>query len=254
MDLLDQGGVLARLLKWTDSANSVSGICSEFRSHLLTAAAEPWAGDFYRDMRALCRDLGRAVGQPEERPVGKCASIRGDEPCRGQLLRLDHGGVYCRRCGDKPALTSREVWLTDRETALAVGRPLETIRTWIKRGRAGFPSPIWAAGQWSSPIGPAPSRRAWLPTAVVLATLPQTSAIVNHGSRAELSTDSLGSDADVLAQEVGRLTQPGTVTPSASRGAGKAVAPIPLTSGSLVWAEGAGSTAPGDHLDPGANP
>jgi len=262
VDLLDRGLCLARLLKWTDSGSDVSVICSGFRSHLLSIVSEPWIGDFYRDMRALCRDLARTVGQPEERPVGKCSKpVDGDELCRGQLMRLDAGGVYCRRCGDKPALETRPVWLTDRETAMAVGRPLETIRTWIKRGRVGFRDAVMTEqGEWSSQIGPAPARRCWLPTAVALATEPQRSAIVNHGSRAELSTntreltpadlDSSSSDADVLDR-----VAPGNVTPSDGAPSGKASAPIHSNDQQARGgAAGAGEEVPADHPTAGTNP
>jgi hypothetical protein len=247
VDLLDRGETLSRLLKWTDVNGTVSVICAGFRSHLLTIVTEPWIGDFYRDMRALCRDLGRTVGQPEELPVGKCSKPGdGDELCRGQLMRLDGGGVYCRRCGDKPELSSRQVWLTDRETAMAVGRPLETVRTWIKRGRAGFPSPTWDAGRWSVPIGPRMSRHAWLPTAVSLATEPQRSAIVNHGSRAELSAEAVaGIDA--------RRTPLDVSASSASAGAGQAVAPIRSSDQTARGgAAGEGKTVPVVHQATGA--
>jgi hypothetical protein len=253
VDLLDRGETLARLWTWTDDRGDVEETCLTFRSHLLTVAAEPWAGDFYRSIRALCRDLGRAVGQPEERPVGKCSQATGDELCRGQLLRTEGGTAYCRRCGHKPDITAQPAWVTLREAAMIVGKPIETVRTWYKRGKL-VPLPVASAGnwcpwplRWSDPVGPAPANRAWLPTLVRLAndsvaTLPLRPAIVNHGSGAELSpldrnqaattaatrqmnSDNgarSGSDADVL----GRLVT-GNVTPSAGAPAGKAVAPDP---------------------------
>lgn len=243
LDLLDRGETLARLQEWTDTGTDVRSICDGFRHHLLSIAGEPWAGNFWRAMRALCRDLARTVGQPEERPVGKCSQPGDsftDELCRGQLMRLDTGGVYCRRCGDKPDVRVQPAWVTLREAAIMVGKPIETIRTWYKRGRLG----------WDQ-IGPSLPNRAWLPAAASLATEPQPSAIVNHGSRAELSADqrpahdgrhfvgtgSAVSDADVL----GRVA-PGNVTPPASRGAGKDTASVRSTSD------------PAPHLSAGSDP
>jgi hypothetical protein len=193
VDLLDRGETLARLREWTDTGADVAAICDGFRMHLLSTAAEPWAGRFFHAMRTLCRDLGRAVGQPEERPVGKCSRpVDGDELCRGQLMRSESGTAYCRRCGDKPDAVEQPVWVTAREAALITGKPIETIRTWIKRGQAGY-RPAWAnhgdsSAGWSCPIGPAVPNKIWLPTALVLATMPQR-ATVNHGSRAKLSPD-----------------------------------------------------------------
>jgi len=275
VDLLDRGETLARLLEWTDTGHDVREICDGFRHHLLSIAGEPWAGNFWRAMRALCRDLARTVGQPEERPVGKCSQPGGSftgELCRGQLMRLDTGGVYCRRCGDKPDVRVQPAWVTLREAAIMVGKPIETIRTWYKRGRlASRPAWVvegpsyWSApigprlpsaylltpARWSEPVGPAPVGKAWLPTVASLATEPQPSAIVNHGSRAELSADqrpahdgrhfvgtgSAVSDADVL----GRVAS-GNVTPPASRGAGKDTASVRSTSD------------PAPHLSAGSDP
>lgn len=185
VDLLDRGETLRRLWEWSGEERSldVQAICDGFRHHLLSIVTEEWAPSFWRAMKSLCRDLGRAVGEHEEQPVGKCSKpIEGDELCRGQLFRtVDGDGVYCRRCGDKPTLTEAEVWVTLDQAARLTGKPLETVRTWYKRGKLG----------WDR-IGPAPWRMAWLPAAVRLAngsvtTLPQSSAIVNHGSVAELS-------------------------------------------------------------------
>jgi hypothetical protein len=181
LDLLDRGETLRRLWDWcgpTDKGLDVRAICDGFRHHLLGIVTEPWAGDFWRAMRALCRDLGRAVGEPEDRPVGKCSN----PDCRGQLFRTEDGAaVYCRRCGHKPELTDAAVWVSLEQAARLIGRPLETVRTWYKRGKLG----------WDL-IGPQPHRAAWLPAAVRLAngaatTLPPASGIVNHGSGAELS-------------------------------------------------------------------
>lgn len=177
VDLLDRGETLARLLKWTDTGYDVGAICDGFRSHLFTIVGEDWAPDFWRDMRSLVRDLGRAVGQSEDRPVGKCPNPRDGELCRGQLFRAAAGGVYCRRCGFKPSIVDQEVWVTAREAAAIVGKPIETVRTWFKRGRVG----------WGPPVAP---NLGWLPIIVrraAVATLPQPSVIVNHESRAEPS-------------------------------------------------------------------
>lgn len=203
LDLLDRGETLRRLWEWTDDRHlDVRQMCDGFRHHLLGIVTEPWSGDFWRAMRSLCRDLGRAVGEPEDRPVGKCSNPVGDELCRGQLFRTEDGAaVYCRRCGDKPELTDAAVWVSLEQAARLIGRPLETVRTWYKRGRLTWsaswtwelPPPLAATyGAWSCPIGPQPHRAAWLPSAVRLAngaatTLPPASGIVNHGSGAELS-------------------------------------------------------------------
>lgn len=185
VDLLDRGETLRRLWDWTDQRLlDVQTICDGFRHHLLSIVTEDWAGDFWRAMRALCRDLGRTVGEPEDRPVGKCSKPveDTDELCRGQLFRTaDGAAVYCRRCGDKPELLEAQVWVSLEQAARLVGRPLETVRTWYKRGKL-----TWGG------IGPQPFRMAWLPAAVRLAdagatTLPLRSGIVNHGSGAELS-------------------------------------------------------------------
>jgi hypothetical protein len=205
VDLLDRGETLRRLWDWTDQRLlDVQAICDGFRHHLLSIVTEDWAGDFWRAMRALCRDLGRTVGEPEERPVGKCSKPveDSDELCRGQLFRTaDGAAVYCRRCGDKPELLEAQVWVSLEQAARLVGRPLETVRTWYKRGKLGWsadwtwelPPPLATTyGRWSQTIGPQPFRMAWLPAAVRLAnagvtTLPRSSGIVNHGSGAELS-------------------------------------------------------------------
>lgn len=206
VDMLDRGETLARLREWTDTGVSVLAICDGFRVHLLATAAEPWAGDFFRAMRALCRDLGRAVGQPEEQSVGKCSvPVDGDELCRGSLYRAAAGGVYCRRCGTKPEIIDQQVWVTAREASVIVGKPIETVRTWFKRGRVG----------WGPPIAP---NLGWLPIIVrraQLATVPP-SGNLNHGSGAELS----GSRAS------GRTSPIATGTAAPSTGCGTA-APIP---------------------------
>ena len=185
VDLLDRGETLRRLWDWTDQRLlDVRAICDGFRHHLLSIVTEDWAGDFWRAMRSLCRDRGRAVGETEERPVGKCSKPVGDdgELCRGQLFRTQDGAaVYCRRCGDKPELLAAEAWVSLEQAARLVGRPLETVRTWYKRGRLN-----------SVDVGPQPFRMAWLPAAVRLAdatvtTLPPQRATVNHGLGAEPS-------------------------------------------------------------------
>lgn len=186
LDLLDRGETLRRLWEWcgpADKGLDVRAICDGFRHHLLGIVTEPWAGDFWRAMRALCRDLGRAVGEPEDRPVGKCSNPTDAGLCRGQLFRTEDGAaVYCRRCGHKPELTDAAVWVSLEQAARLIGRPLETVRTWYKRGKLG----------WDL-IGPQPHRAAWLPAAVRLAngtatTLPPASGIVNHRSGAEPSS------------------------------------------------------------------
>jgi hypothetical protein len=206
VDLLDRGETLRRLWDWcgpADKGLDVRAICDGFRHHLLGIVTEPWAGDFWRAMRSLCRDLGRAVGEPEDRAIGKCSNPTDAGLCRGQLFRTEDGAaVYCRRCGDKPELTDAAVWVSLEQAARLIGRPLETVRTWYKRGRLTWsaswtwelPPPLAATyGVWSCPIGPQPFRAAWLPAAVRLAngaatTLPPASGIVNHGSGAELSS------------------------------------------------------------------
>lgn len=184
IDLLDRGEALRRLWKWTDSRTlDVATICDAFRHHLLATVSEPWAGDFWRAMRTLCRDLGRAVGQAEERPVGKCSEpVRDtDELCRGQLFRASAGGVYCRRCGHKPELKTRAVWVSCQHAAMVTGRPVKTVRTWRDRGKA-------ERGRWPA-VSP---DRVWLPDVVRLAegtvaTFPQARVSLSPGSRAELS-------------------------------------------------------------------
>lgn len=245
VDLLDRGETLKRLWQWTDDRNlDVQQMCDTFRSHLLSVVTFDWAGDFYRAMRSLCRDLGRAVGEPEERPIGKCS----EQLCRGQLFRTTDGAaVYCRRCGHKPELLESAAWVSLEQAARLIGRPIETVRTWYKRGKLTWGA-TWTDHEdpvagWSGPIGPAPHRMAWLPSAVRLAdatvtTLPHSSGSVNHGSGAELSPDSSGtrssgSDADVLGQAIdsGTAVAPGNVQSSAVATAGTAVAPDPLLAG-----------------------
>lgn len=192
LDLLDGGEVIARLMKWTDLSLSPGALCAGFRSHLLATAAEPWAGDFHRDMKGLCRDLGRAVGQPQEQSVGKCSepTVVPLELCRGALYRAEAGGVYCRRCGHKPELKTRQVWVSCQHAAMVTGRPLKTIRTWrdrrrVSRGRLPMQDPAMV----------------WLPDVIglaerVVATVPQSSAIVSPGSGAELSSRLLTEPTD----------------------------------------------------------
>lgn len=206
LDLLDRGETMARLKQWTDTGTTVPGICGGFSNHLLATAAEPWAGDFYRAMKGLYRDLSRAVGESEEQPVGKCPEPVGDEICRGRLYRAEAGGVYCRRCGHKPEIVDQQVWVTAREAATIVGKPIETVRTWYKRGRVGWGPPI-AVG-----LG-------WLPVIVrraQLATVPP-SGNLNHGSRAEPSPVDDAPPvpgAEALGRETQRpLTEPDPTTP-----------------------------------------
>jgi hypothetical protein len=178
IDLLDRGEVFKRLEPWSFGA-TVREMCDRLRHQLLSIAI--WdredASAFYRQMKGLCRDIGRAVGEPQEAaPVGKCSRPFDEGLCRGQLHRAAAGGVYCRRCGDKPTLAEQKVWVTAKEAALITGKPIETIRTWFKRGQVGWSTPFVLG------IG-------WLPIIVRRAatTLPHSSDSVNHGSAAELS-------------------------------------------------------------------
>jgi len=275
LDLADRGVVFAKLEVWTGPVGDVREMCDRLRRNLLSVPL--WnpqdTADFFRVIKSLCRELGRAVGEPQEQPVGKCArpDVEGFQ-CRGQLLRTQDGAaVYCRRCGDKPELKEQEAWVTLEQAARICGKPIETVRTWYKRGRLGF-DPRWtdhAKEQpgWTEPIGPQPFRKAWLPSAVRLAntattTMPHASGSVNHGSGAELSPGSnaglrsrqtlghsSGSDADVLGQmppSGSSLGSLGNVTPSVDASAGKAVAPDPSQTGSsLGGASQAGEAGPG---------
>lgn len=253
VDLLDRGVVVAKLEVWATFTGTVSEMCDNLRHHLLsvTMLSAQDAGDFYRTIRALCRDLGRTVGEPDDdKPIGKCSRpIDGDELCRGQLLRTQDGrAVYCRRCGDKPELKEQGAWVTLEQAARVVGKPIETVRTWYKRGRLGYRAE-WVDHAkphvgWTEPIGPQPPRMAWLPTVSRLAnaattTVQHSSGIVNHGSGAELSLEpnaglrsrqtfgfNSGSDADVLGRVVSGQNR-GNVTPRVDASAGKAVAPDP---------------------------
>lgn len=205
VDLLDRGGVIQKLEVWAGGElGTVREMCDNMRHHLfsVTMLSAQDAGDFYRTIKALCRDLGRTVGEPQDQPVGKCSRpIDGDRLCRGQIFRsVTAAGVVCRRCGDKPELREQEVWVTLEQAARVIGKPIETVRTWYKRGKLGY-WPQWldhAKTQpgWSEPIGPQPPRMAWLPTAARLAngvttTVPHSSGMVNHGSGAELSSGSV---------------------------------------------------------------
>lgn len=286
LDLHDRGAVFAKLEVWAGQVGDVCDMCERLRHNLLSVPLWPAqeSGDFYRTIKALCRELGRVVGEPQELPIGKCA--RPDPEgfqCRGQLFRTQDGhAVYCRRCGDKPELKEQEAWVTLEQCARVIGKPIETVRTWYKRGRLGF-DPRWtdhARTQpgWTEPIGPQPPRKAWLPTAVRLAngattTFPHSSDSVNHGSGAELSPldrnqdcppvrgpaaamqrvgARLGSDADVLGQAEG----PGNVTPPDVATSGKAVAPDPTQTGLAAGrqADQAGEADPTDHQAAGSAP
>lgn len=177
VDLLDRGETLARLKEWTDVSGDVLSICDGFRRHLLTICGEEWAGRFWRSMRALCRDLGRAVGEHQEQSIGKCSQLRDGEQCRGRLFRADLGGVYCKRCGDKPQIVDQQVWVTANQAATIVGKPIKTVRNWFNRGLVG----------WSPSVAPG---LGWLPIIVrraAVTTVPQLSDSVNPGSRAEPS-------------------------------------------------------------------
>lgn len=221
IDLLDRGEVFKALEPWSYGAD-VREMCDRLRHQLLSVAI--WdredASAFYRAMKGLCRDLGRAVGEPDEaRPVGKCSRPVDNEVCRGQLHRAAAGGVYCRRCGDKPQMIEQQVWVTATEAALILGKPIKTVRNWYNRGLVGW-APPFVAG-----LG-------WLPIIVrrAVATLPHPSDSVNLGSRAEPSPDSSdepglrsGLDADVLGSDVVATTL-GNVTPPESADSGTAVA------------------------------
>lgn len=248
LDLLDRGVVFDKLEAWAGPGGDVTEMCDRLRHHLFSVhlLSQQEASDFYRCIKGLCRDLGRVVGEPQELPIGKCSRPDADGfQCRGQLFRTTGGNaVYCRRCGDKPELKQQAAWVTLQQAATLVGKPIETVRTWYKRGRLGY-RPQWldhssVLSRWSEPIGPQPPRMAWLPTAVRLANEPSTtlqhsSGSVNHGSGAELSAATRGnvaspkqpsisqdSDADVL----GRVA-PGTVTPLAVATAGTVAASDP---------------------------
>lgn len=198
-DLHDRGVVFDKLQVWAGVGGDVTEMCDRLRHNLLSVPlwSEQDSGDFYRMVKGLCRELGRAVGEPQELPVGKCSRPDSEGfQCRGHLMRTQDGAaVYCRRCGDKPELTEQAAWVTLEQAATVCGKPIETVRTWYKRGRLGY-SPRWidhAKTQpgWTEPIGPQPFRKAWLPSAVRLAnaattTLQHSSGSVNHGSGAEL--------------------------------------------------------------------
>lgn len=189
VDLLDRGGAFQRLAAWAGGElGTVREMCDNMRHHLLsvTMLSARDAGDFYRTIRALCRDLGRTVGEPQDQSVGKCSRPDPDGVlCRGPLFRsVTAAGVVCRRCGDKPELKEQEVWVTLQQAATVTGVPIETVRTWYKRGHVG----------WGPPIAPG---RCWLPIVVRRAaegrttTVPHSSGMVNHGSGAELSSGSV---------------------------------------------------------------
>ena len=255
VDLLDRGETLRRLWDWTDDKHfDVRVICDGFRHHLLSIVTEDWAGNFYRAMRGLCRDLGRAVGEVEDRPVGKCSEPIDDGLCRGQLFRTaDGAAVYCRRCGSKPDLLAAQVWVSLEQAARLVGRPIETVRTWYKRGRLTW-SAEWldhedpSAG-WSGPIGPQPFRMAWLPSAVRLAdasvtTLPPRGDTVNHGLGAEPSAEADGDD--------GQRNDAALTCAQSSMGREASIRTDAQPLGRIGWAAG---TSPGNppEKDPAAS-
>lgn len=230
VDLLDRGEVLRRLWDAGGIGWSVLEICEQMLRNLFTIVAEDTALDTYRTVKALCRDLGRTVGEPEDRSVGKCPQPAGDDGtlCRGALFRAEIGGVYCKRCGHKPEIRDQAVWVSLRDAAMITGKPLETLRTWYKRKLVGANCPtsrLFTKG------------RVWLPIVVrrAVTTLPQSSDSVNHGTGAEPSPDSsdepglrLDPDADVLGRQ-GVRNPRGNVTPSAVATAGTVVAPVPLS-------------------------
>lgn len=92
---------LAPLKGWPTVASETALI----QRHRLWAFEQEWAGgpdSLTSELRALHRDLGRAVGIPTPRPVGKCPVIPDDdqdEACEAPLFPSRQGGVYCPRCG-----------------------------------------------------------------------------------------------------------------------------------------------------------
>jgi hypothetical protein len=237
VDLADRGEVVARLRAcWPEDwavlwgiGYDVEGLCTALSRNLLNLVMLDEAPAMYRKVRGLVRDLGRAVGEPQDLAVGKCPRPLGPdgELCRGQLLRAgDTTVVYCRRCGDRPAIVDQQVWVTATEAHLIVGKPIKTVRNWFNRGLVGWGPPVLQGLGWLPII----VRRA------ALATISQSSDTVNLGSGAEPSKDQrsvpvvdtssgcgLVSDADVL----GRVA-PGNDTPPVARATGTDVAPDSL--------------------------
>lgn len=230
VDLADRGEVVARLRAcWPEDSPqlrvdwlSVEDLCTVLSRNLLDLVMRDEAPKLYRTVRGLVRDLGRAVGEPQDRAVGKCPRPVGydGELCRGQLLRSgDTPVVYCRRCGDRPAIVDQSVWVTAMEAHLIVGKPIKTVRNWFNRGLVGWGPPVLQGLGWLPII----VRRA------ALATLPQSSDTVNPESGAEPSRPTIvglcsGSDGDVLGSDVVAMA-PGNVTLPVARATGKAVAP-----------------------------
>lgn len=236
VDLLDRGETLRRLWAVGGTGWSVADVCAGMLRNIFTICSEDSAAAVYRAVKALVRDLGRTVGEPEEQSVGKCSQPITDdgELCRGALFRADIGGVYCKRCGHKPEIKDQAVWCTIRDAALITGKPVETIRTWYKRRLVGANCPT--SRQLTK-------GRVWLPIVVRRAAIhiPTTSASVNHGTGAEPSAatdlqgqgaEGSGSDADVLGWG-GSSNAPGNVTPPVVATAGTAVVPVPPSSDPL---------------------
>jgi len=126
--------------------------------HLDYAAAQPWAGDFYREMRALLIQLLRTNGNEPERPAGRCylpiensratddANGRAritDSICGGPIWIDDaHGHAHCGDCkatwdGAQLAHLHYELEKAKREAARPHtddGRPMLTAQELVDRG------------------------------------------------------------------------------------------------------------------------
>lgn len=70
------------------------------RGQLPWLATQEWVTDAYQEIRILHRELGDAIGDYPQRPVGICYITQPgqDAECGGPLLP-NHSGVHCPRCG-----------------------------------------------------------------------------------------------------------------------------------------------------------
>ncbi len=80
---------------------TVSGEAEYIRGGLDRLAFSAGIDDTYKELKALHRQLGDAIGDYPAKPVSTCPEEYDDGVCGGPILPNAAGGVYCPRCGTR---------------------------------------------------------------------------------------------------------------------------------------------------------
>lgn len=111
----DRRGAIGALLAIANEIRALRGSPAKDDSHVLgeadyirhslaTLANQEWVHETYKEIKALHRELGDAVGIYPPRPVATCNVIdpNTDNPheCGGPIYPAKSGGTYCARCDE----------------------------------------------------------------------------------------------------------------------------------------------------------